>query len=305
MNVSVVLCTYDRARMLRRVLDSLAAMDVPPDLTWELIVVDNNSSDDTAAVVSDAAARLTAPCRYLFERRQGKSFALNTGIEATTGEIVALIDDDETVHAGWVAAVRRAFAAHDCLGIGGRITPLWNRPKPPWYTDTGPRQLSDVLGGRYDFGDLPRPVPSAPLGGNMAYLRRAFEKHGMFNTRLGRVGRKLVGGEDTEFGQRLLDAGETLFYAPDAIVYAPVDPERLRRTYFESWYHDAGTTEARMEPPRPEVPRWFGVPRYLLRAAVEHRLLSLTTPDSGQRFYHKLQFLRYVGQITEVRGRTG
>jgi glucosyl-dolichyl phosphate glucuronosyltransferase len=297
MDVSVVLCTYNRARMLRRAIDGLAAMHVPPDLAWDLIVVDNNSSDDTAAVVRDAAARVAFPCRYLFEGRQGKTFALNRGIGAATGEIVALVDDDEIVHADWIAAVRRAFAAHGCAGIGGRIVPVWSHPKPTWYADTAPCDMSAVL-TRYDHGDAPGPVPDAPYGGNMAFRRSAFETYGMFDTRLGRVGTRLTCAEDTEFGDRLLLAGEALFYVPDAIVYQPVAPERLRRAYFESWYYHAGRSSVYAERGALGAPRWLGAPRYLFREVVEQGLRALTARDGRRRFYHKLSFLRHLGQIT-------
>ena len=75
---SVVIATYNRAADLRDTLDSLAGLQ--PDGPWEVIVVDNNSPDDTRAVVDAAAATFPVPLRYVFEREQGRSPALNAGI---------------------------------------------------------------------------------------------------------------------------------------------------------------------------------------------------------------------------------
>jgi glycosyltransferase involved in cell wall biosynthesis len=303
MNVSIVLCTFNRARVLQRTLEGLGAMRVPPGLTWELLVVDNNSSDDTAAVVRAAAARGALPCRYLFEGRQGKSYALNTGITAAAGEIIALTDDDVMIHPDWLAATHRAFDRRDCLGIGGRVVPIWSHPKPAWYTEAGPYRLVAMVS--YEHGDVERPVPEPPVGANMAFRRAAFEQHGMFDTRLGRLGAELRGGEDTELCLRLLRAGETLLYAPDAIIYHPVEPERLCRRYFEAWYYHLGRAEMYTEPPPGAAPRWLGVPRYMIRQAVEHGLLSLAVPHVQGRFYHKLNFLRHFGQISVCCEQTG
>jgi glycosyltransferase involved in cell wall biosynthesis len=301
MDITVVICTYNRAALLRRALGSLAAMRVPPDLGWEIVVVDNNSSDDTPAVVREAADRGGLPCRYLFEGRQGKSHALNAGVRAAAGEIIALTDDDVLVHEGWLAAIRRAFAENDCLAAGGRIVARWSHPRPRWYVDSGPHKLTTVI-VEYDRGDVLRPVQEAPFGANQAFRRAAFERYGMFDTRLGRVGARLTSGEDTEMCQRLLDAGETILYIPDAIVYHPVEAERLRRRYFRSWYWHAGRSSMHVAG---ACRRWLGVPRYVIRSAAEHGARWVTAVDPKRRFYHELNFIKCLGHIVEAFGARG
>src|SRR5215469_3051804 len=92
-DVTVLLCTWNRARLLGETLDSLARMQVPSELRWEVLVVDNNSTDDTADVVHGRASSFPAPLRYLFERRQGKSCAMNAGIRTSSAPILAFADD--------------------------------------------------------------------------------------------------------------------------------------------------------------------------------------------------------------------
>src|SRR5215211_2485879 len=116
MDVSVVLCTHNRYETLRNALRALAMTTVPSGLDWEVVVVDNNSSDRTRIVVEEFARQ--APCEavYVFEARQGKSFALNSGIARARGRILAFTDDDAVVDVEWLSAIARGFAEHDCAG---------------------------------------------------------------------------------------------------------------------------------------------------------------------------------------------
>ncbi len=117
MNLSVILCTYNRATLLEKALRSLEQIRQPAGLAWELVLVDNNSSDDTKAVVDAAIRRGTLPCRYVFEPRQGKSNALNTGIAQAKADVLAFTDDDanrSTTPSAW--------------GSGGRSCRSGRRP---------------------------------------------------------------------------------------------------------------------------------------------------------------------------------
>ena len=87
---SVVICTYNRAGWLDATLRSLSR--VVTDQQWEIVVVDNNSQDDTPAVVARHKAESAVPVTYLFEPRQGKSNALNTGMARAGGDILVFTD---------------------------------------------------------------------------------------------------------------------------------------------------------------------------------------------------------------------
>src|SRR5829696_9022741 len=100
MKFSVVIATYNRADELVRTLDSLRNLQVAEP--WEVVIVDNNSSDNTKEVVLKAAENFPVPLRYLHEPQQGRSAALNTGIKASHGEIIATTDDDVRVEPDWL-----------------------------------------------------------------------------------------------------------------------------------------------------------------------------------------------------------
>jgi len=299
MNLSVILCTYNRARLLDKALGSLEQTRPPAGLSWELLLVDNNSGDDTRAVVDAAISRGILPCRYLFEPRQGKSNALNTGIAEAKGNILAFTDDDVTFDAGWLGAIWKPFDDPRCLGVGGQIIPVWSTPRPSWYTETGPYALMTAI-IRYQFGDQLKPVERPPWGANMAFRRDAFTRYGKFDPRLGPTGNTLMRGEDVVLGQRMLDAGERLLYIPDAIVYHPVEPQRLRKAYFQAYYYQHGRMEIRINPVGLEAVRWLGVPRHLVRALLTNVARWQSTLRSGRRFYYRLECALMLGKIVEA-----
>src|ERR1700722_16738649 len=102
MIVSVIICTYNRCKSLATALESVAASKLPDSMDWEVLVIDNNSSDKTSEVAQGFCQRFPNRFRYFFEPRQGKSFALNTGIQAARGEVLAFTDDDVIVEPTWL-----------------------------------------------------------------------------------------------------------------------------------------------------------------------------------------------------------
>ena len=73
MNITVILCTYNRSQRLSKALDSAAASEASPALEWEILVVDDNSRDQTRDVVEDFRRRHPGRFRYLLEPQPGKS----------------------------------------------------------------------------------------------------------------------------------------------------------------------------------------------------------------------------------------
>lgn len=303
-DVSVIICTYNRCRSLRATLESIAAMHVPAALGWELIVVDNNSRDDTAREMAAFAREHPAlPVRTVLEPRQGKSHALNRGIATAQGALLAFTDDDVVVDPHWLAELHRLAAERRPAAVGGRVVDTWTTPKPDWYCDSGPYRLNAVI-VKYDLGEQVCPITQTmPLGANLAVRREAFAKYGLFDTALGPTAGGPRRGEDSEFCARLVRAGETILYAPQAVVYHPVDRERLDRKYFERWYYLYGQVFFQMNAPPADPVRWFGVPRFLLRMLAAHFIRWQLGRTPSIRFYHRLQVFQVLGAMAYLRGR--
>src|SRR5688572_31269823 len=122
-DLTVLVSTCNRARDLERLLASLARATLKPGRTWELILVDNNSTDDTAIVATSAPPLPNgARVEYVFERRQGKSYGLNSGLAAARGRIIAFTDDDTIVPDNWLDSILDYFETHpDASCVGGMV----------------------------------------------------------------------------------------------------------------------------------------------------------------------------------------
>jgi glycosyltransferase involved in cell wall biosynthesis len=296
--LSVIIATWNRATSLVEALLSVARSELSSDISWEILIVDNNSTDDTKAVCQKFVAQNPARYRYLFEKTQGQSSALNTGIDNARGEIIAFTDDDVTVDRYWLAETLKIYETFPCIGTGGKIVDAWTSAKPDWLSLDGPYQLMAAI-VRFDRGDKPCGLATPPYGANLSVKREAFQKYGKFRADLGPTGGSEIRGGDTEFCWRLLRAGEKIMYAPRAIVFHPVTENRISRRYFQEWYYAFGQAEARMErAPEPTV-RYFGFPRYLLRTCINDLLSWMTAFSAKRRFFYKLQLFITLGRMME------
>jgi glycosyltransferase involved in cell wall biosynthesis len=302
--ISVVICTYNRASSLRKTLESLVQMSVPPDLRWELIVVDNNSTDNTRAVVEEFACSSGLNVRYIFEANQGLCYARNTGVANSSGEIIGFTDDDVLVSSEWLGELVRTFREFDCIGVGGKSIPAWNGLlKPDWVITSGPYCLSRGPTLDFDLGDEAKEIQVAPWGLNMAFRKTVFERHGLFRTDLDVSGSGGLLGGDTEFGKRLLDSGEKIAYSPKAVVFHPVARERITKSYFLQYQFRLGRTDIRLEGWPSGAVLYFGIPRYMFRMLIDTCKPWLFTLAAEKRFYAKAQVYHLVGQMMEARVR--
>lgn len=304
MDITVILCTWNRAKMLAIALASIEACVAPPEIQWEVLVVDNNSSDDTRAVCDSFVQRYPGRFRYLFEGQQGKSYALNAGVQNAKGRIIAFTDDDLTVDAHWIEALYDVFEKQNCAGVGGKIVPVWTCKQPAWLDFNGP-YAHTAFGGivRFDHGSEISELSTAPIGANMAYRRDILDKYGPFRSDLCRVG-NLLGGEDSEYGRRLLKAKERLLFLPTAIVYHPVEKQRTERKYFRAWAYHYGRWIIRVDGVPNDVVRLFGVPRFMLPVCAVYFFSWISAFRTKRRMYFQLLFLQTIGEMVEARRRT-
>src|SRR5207245_2904321 len=145
-----------------------------------------------------------------------------------------------------------------------------------------------------------RELTKPPFGANMGFRKTMFEKYGHFRTDLGRGPRGLMSNEDTEFSGRLLAAGERLRYEPSAIVYHPVQMNRMEKQYFLEWWFHKGQGNIRQRGVRPGTKySVVGVPLYLFRNLSVQILKWAFAVDPIRRFSSKLRVWYKVGEILE------
>ncbi len=310
---SIVIATYKRAADLRDTLASLARLQ--PDGPWEVIVVDNNSPDDTRQVVESAMPGFPVPLRYLFEVEQGRSPALNAGIRAAQGAIIATTDDDVRVPPDWLDRAAEGLDRLRCDYVGGKVLPLWGAPRPAWIPNHGGKQWAVIA--LLDYG--PEPVEfgtRVPLGVNMAFRREAFERAGLLDPKTGRRAGTLLGQEVREWCIRARQAGVRGFYIPEMVLEHIIPADRLCKRYFRRWFFWRGISRALlyersgldMEAPEQTtlnfatVPHIAGVPRYLYRRAGSNALgfvKSALRRDPVRAFDHEVWLWFFAGILKQ------
>jgi len=267
MFLDVIIPTHNRHQMLARTLKSLKAATLPAGLDVRITVVDNNSSDDTRNVVQSFGEQFGNRLTYVFEPRQGRSFALNAGISSTTGDLIGMVDDDEEIERLWYTTIHSAFSGGSIDFIGGPYIPRWGAECPEWL----PRNYMGAIGW-IDGGDKIVPFdesyPGILMGGNAVLTRTIINTVGYYDTRLGRSGTRLLAGEDEDMYQRLLAVGARGSYRPDLIIYHYIPPERLVKGYFRRWCFWRGVSAGVIDRGR-QMPVAYlgGMPRYMIREA--------------------------------------
>jgi glycosyltransferase involved in cell wall biosynthesis len=289
MDVSVTICTYNRSDLLRNALISLQNMIVPPAIDWEIVVVDNNSTDDTRQVAMHSAAASAVPVRYVFESQQGIAPARNRALAEVDSEIIAFVDDDCTVEPGWFRHMISAFKDTDAVCVGGQILPHWNEQPPLWFDES----LYGIL-GLLDLGSEMKKLGRPSLwNANLAFRTAVLQRYGNYNCSLGKRPGWSYSGEETELLQRLLDGGESLWYAPEMRVRHHILAGRLSKGYFRRWRFDQGLVDA-MHTTRSR--NAFGALRATGELASQCLRYAVSLPVEPRRAFHEqLKIMRRAG----------
>ena len=279
--VSVVIPTYNRSALMRNAVSSVLAQDFAGP--FEIVIIDNNSQDDTAGVARALVAEHPGHVHYVLEREQGNAHARNRGVQTARAGIIAFIDDDVIVESDWLTTLFQALAAHqDFSFVGGPVLPQWNGPPPSWLTQDHWSPLA-VLDYGPDELTISGESPRGLLTANIAFRRDVFDDVGQFSPHLQRVKDMIGSMEDTEFLMRVCRSGKKGLYLPNMIARAPVEVERLSKTYHRRWHTGHGHFYAVMRDPGWERSsfRLAGVPGHLYKQTLAHGLSWLKNVATG------------------------
>ncbi len=223
--VSVLIPTHNRAASLRRLLESLEASAGLEETALEIIVVNNNSTDATSLVLMELVAEQRRfPIFVLEQLKHGKSWALNLGLGRATGSLVLLLDDDVTVDNFCVAEHVAAYKEGPFDAVQGKVLAGVDPEGQP----ANMARLREYNIPMVDHGDASCEVRGF-TGTNISLKREVFEKAGLFDTRLGPGASGF--SEDTEYSRRIRENGFKIGYAPKAITYHELNPERYGSSY--------------------------------------------------------------------------
>jgi glycosyltransferase involved in cell wall biosynthesis len=224
--VSIVVCTRERPEPLRRCLDALRPLHAAGH---EVVMVDN-------APATDRTERLCAgyPYGYVREPRPGLNHARNRGLAASRGAIVAFTDDDCAPDPRWADALAAAYHDARVGAATGLVLPreLATRPQERFEAYCANRR--SFRPRTFSSAETPPSAAGvAGMGANMSFRRSLLEQLGCFDPRFD-GGMPTLSGGDTEMFARVLAAGRSISYRPDALVWHSHrhEPAAVRRVVF-------------------------------------------------------------------------
>lgn len=249
LGVSVVICCHNSACRLPQTLAHLAAQQVAAGVPWEVIVIDNASTDGTADVASqcwpsDAGARL----RVVLEPVLGLNHARRRGIAESQYELISFVDDDNWVCAEWIQTVSDLMSKHEAAGAcGGHSEAVCEVTAPAWFEQCN--ILLAVSPGSWQTGDV---TETRTLWGAGLTIRRAaldqLQRNGFEPLLVGRQGRMLNAGEDTELCLALRLAGWRLWYERGLRLKHFMPAGRLDWRYLRRIYRGSGMSSVGCDP---------------------------------------------------------
>jgi GT2 family glycosyltransferase len=202
---TIIICTYNRAKLLRRALGAIARQALRPE-QFELIVVDDGSTDDTVSVC-DGMRQQMPNLKYVSTGKNiGIGRAANRGLRVAKGEYLMFTDDDCVVREDWAERMRDALGSNPIVA-GAIISPVSNFAK--------------LCHNIAQFGPFSPGRKAGPIdfiaGANMGFRRSVIEDLNGFQEAKRR-------SPDMEIILRARLKGYQINFAPDVVVTH--DPDR-------------------------------------------------------------------------------
>ena len=245
LDITVAIPTYNGAQRIPQVLARLGQQINIEELTWEVIVCDNNSCDRTADVVADHQYRgryhgkyhdqgyelIQYPLRYCFVAEQGAAFARQRAVVEARGKIVAFLDDDNLPAPDWLYQVQQFASTYPQAGaFGSQIHGDFQGALPAEF-DQIACFLAIVERGSQPHLYSPASKilpPAAGLAVRKAAWMAAVPERLFLNHKGKSAG---LASEDLEAMLHIQKAGWEIWYNANMVITHQIPGERLQREY--------------------------------------------------------------------------
>ncbi|CBN58338.1 MULTISPECIES: glycosyltransferase [Kamptonema] len=238
--IDIVICTYNNALLLNKALLALSQQQVSPEVEWRVLIVDNNCTDNTQEVIEKYRVSGTIPHLSTgSETQQGLTYARHYGVQNTTADWIAFVDDDCFLAEDWVEQAVKFAATHpDCGAFGGRVILDWENPPPKYVLNYG------YSFAQQEHGTEPQ-KKSCLVGAGLVLNRAALTHTGWIDKPLlhDRIGTKLISGGDVEIALRIYGAGYDLWYTPDCKLKHFIPARRTSQQYLIDINYGLGTSQ--------------------------------------------------------------
>lgn len=275
MLISTAICTQGRSPFLMQAIGSVLGQE-PPSGGVRLILQDDGCPEEARARLSALAE---GDERVLLARSEGKglSRARNRAAELCRGGILAFLDDDARMGAGYLQCLEDFFARREnAAAVGGKVLAQVQGLAPPWFSGAmwawaNGLDLGAARALRY---------PDFVYGTNMAFRVSALERAGGFDERLGRKGDGMLDCEEAELFLRMEKLKMAVYYEPGLRVVHTLAAERLSRAAFRDKAYAHGRSCALIDSIHGRSRGLAGALAPALAAAARHLVPPFSPPFS-------------------------
>jgi glycosyltransferase involved in cell wall biosynthesis len=295
-DLSIIISTVDRERMLANALDSVAKSIWTPEAA-EVIIVDNGSSDRTAQVCKDIAKQFPRiHWRYFYDDMPGLLTGRHRGAKEAKGEILAYVDDDVLLTPAWLEALQKAFSDPNVVLVGGPSTPAFETNPPSWlegfWTEFEGGCRCECL-SLIQCGDTIKPIDPVYIWGlNFSIRKKTFEDYGGFHPDLiPDTLQRYQGDGESGLAYKIQAAGFVGLYHPAAAVKHVIPAYRLtpvsfaRRGFYQGVCDSFTRIRAERRVPAKQPRSWKDFFRPAKRKTERDAILRGPTAEGVRRLY--------------------
>ena len=279
-DLTVAIPTYNGQNRLPKMLERLENQIGTEQISWEILIVDNNSKDDTAKVIQEYQAKV--PIRYCFEAEQGAAFARLRAVREAKGELIGFLDDDNLPAPDWIAQAYSFAQKYPKAGaFSGQIHGDFE-VKPPENFE----RIQAFLAIR-EHGNKPHLFDPdnlrLPPGASLVVRKKAWcESVPSRPTLTGKLPGVMIQGDDYEPLLYLHKAGWEIWYHPDLHSYHQIPHWRLEKDYLLSISRGCGLATCQLR---------------LITANNWQKPVIITRTLLGNLRRVALHFLKYRGKL--------
>ena len=227
--ISVIICCYNSAWIIRRTLQALKEQRLPTGFPYEVLLVDNGCTDETVAIATETMKNGGVDFRIITENTPGLANARRRGVKEVKYEYVIFCDDDNILCPDYVFSMVGIFDEKPEVGAAGG--------KGVAEFETEPAEIIKEHIECYAVGSQ-KEHEDWLFGAGLAL--RTLEVRDVYQNQrcvlMGRKGSELLSGDDSELVLSMVLRGYKIC-AMDGIWYTHVlKAERLTEEYFNRLY---------------------------------------------------------------------
>jgi glycosyltransferase involved in cell wall biosynthesis len=240
MKISIIIPTYNRAKMLGITIESFVHQNYPND-RYEIIIVDNNSNDATMEVIQQWQVKSPIPIVYILESRQGVHYARNTAAKLAKGEILYYTDDDMIADQNLLPEIIKVFKLDNKVASAtGRVLPKWEIPPPNWVLELCNNSLLSLNDPKEDL--IISNYISYVFSCHLAVKKEIFFESGGFNPE--NTAGEWIGDGETGLNIKIRKLGYKFAYNGNSLIYHMIPPTRMTQAYLNKRLANQGNCDS-------------------------------------------------------------